>query len=425
MATENRIENSGIAGQVEQIKNAIADYPENRRATFEGSRPGMLHRLEVLLDYALLVFNSVPPELVSQDRINTISQRLQNLLEHARTVEPQHYTIEYLDQAIEAVANDLTTWPLAVSEDWRSAVSNAATVYRRAVGRQTANINAAIEDSRRQLRDLNRQIAQVRQDSQDLAQARGQEIELERRGAGEREAALQTSITRLTQQVSATEARLDKQVARFDEDFSSGQEARRGEYAALIKKHDETLALISHSADDQAKSIIEKLETRLDESAKLLSHLAGGVTGSAYGAEAIRQGKTADRLRWIALGFGVAAAGAALWLAHDATTGSEVNWQVVSGRLALSALFAGLASYMATQSQRHRRREEEARHTELRLVVFDPFIRELSEADRLLVHKQLATSIFAPLESRPEKDEVVFSDQQVGFLQKLGEVFKR
>jgi hypothetical protein len=119
------------------------------------------------------------------------------------------------------------------------------------------------------------------------------------------------------------------------------------------------------------------------ETADLVSTLGTGATAGRYGEEVKDQRAAADRWRQIAVVFAVLAVlvglMTAIWEHQDTEN--------LIGKLAVGVAFGAVAGYAAKQSGRHRDREERARHRQLELRAFGPFIEqldpELKQAERV------------------------------------------
>jgi hypothetical protein len=83
----------------------------------------------------------------------------------------------------------------------------------------------------------------------------------------------------------------------------------------------------------------------------------------------------------------------AIWGVIHAQQNSGDTADVLAKGLA-SFVFFGIAGYLATQSGKHRDREERARRRELELAAFGPFIGDLSEEKQEALVEKLADRIF-------------------------------
>ncbi|HYP23643.1 MAG TPA: hypothetical protein VEV43_08725, partial [Actinomycetota bacterium] len=135
------------------------------------------------------------------------------------------------------------------------------------------------------------------------------------------------------------------------------------------------------------------------------------------------QKKVADTLRWVAILIGLAASGLAVWTVLAAADTTSVARLV--GKVVAAIALYGVAGYVASQSAAHRRREEHAKRRELDLVAFGPFIADLEEPDRQLARKELVAKLFGNDALDDEKKGGVLTQENVGLLGQLWEIFSK
>jgi hypothetical protein len=93
------------------------------------------------------------------------------------------------------------------------------------------------------------------------------------------------------------------------------------------------------------------------------------------------QSKAANAWRWIALTLGALAIAVALVTALQHP--DDLRWEGLVAKLAVSALFGGLATYAGKQSGLHRGREAVAKELALDLAAIGPFLNQLPEDQRV------------------------------------------
>jgi hypothetical protein len=251
------------------------------------------------------------------------------------------------------------------------------------------------------LRNLEKEFEEVR------SRMRGFEDEVEKRSGewGEERIDLELKIKELGETIDRQEGRLDAAIENYQEQFSTAQEKRSEEYrhqlSALESQGTELVkeAQLGYERQTegiwlQANELKEGLEAELVKAKEIASFVGGANTGAGYGNEAKDQKKTADRLRWGAIAFGVAAAGLAVWAIIHAQQSDDPSVTVVLAKALGSLIFAGLAGYVATQSAHHRSREESARQRELDLLALPAIIATLPEDQKEDITGEVATRLF-------------------------------
>lgn len=137
--------------------------------------------------------------------------------------------------------------------------------------------------------------------------------------------------------------------------------------------------------------------------------------------EAKAQGGQADRWRAIAIGLGVATAIAAAYVLVEFPETSIDTWQLVIGKVAVGLTVGAVAGYAASQSARHRRREERAKHLELNLETFGRLSSELGPENLEVARSALVDTMLKVDEvgsgGHPGKDSI--SDDQINVIGRL------
>ena len=183
----------------------------------------------------------------------------------------------------------------------------------------------------------------------------------------------------------------DEQMARLRKELA---ESRHEHAAALQAELDEfrgKLAQAQKQACDDVEHSLAEIRRMEMESAALVGSI--GLAGAAelYHEQGRRQGRAAGILR----GLSVLTALAAVAVAMVTTAGTEPTAESLIANLFASLLLAGLAAYLALQSERHRTRERHASALHLDLVAFSPFIEALPPEQRTEERVIMTRKLFA------------------------------
>jgi hypothetical protein len=104
-----------------------------------------------------------------------------------------------------------------------------------------------------------------------------------------------------------------------------------------------------------------------------------------------------------------------------------VTIEGVLGRLAVTAILGGIATYASKQSSLHRRLENRSRRLELELTVFPPFIEGLDPVVKTTLRTDFVGRLFkgadAPDEGSP--DDVAITADQVSLFGHMVDVFQK
>jgi hypothetical protein len=418
-----RIDDADFPAAVATARQRMAEIPaKDRELLAERGEPELLERIDTLMDRLLVVTASVPPEAVSERYIRDLQDKLEAVFERLGGMHPDPHPndITLLISATEALAEELAAWPATTSED---RTTQAASTYRRSIGQQLATVRTELDELASAA-----EVARA-----DLAAAR-EEDERKRHEAVD---GVTTTLANLTRQADAFEARLeslgsqaeqaqgrtDAAIARFEGQFSESEATRRAEAQAQAQAMTKRLEEIVSKLDVEADDAIAGIQAQEAKAGDMVSAFAAAGTANAYGKEAKEQAGIANNWRLLAVVLATAAVLIALALLvfeDKKHTAAEAI-----GRAAVVLALGGVAGYAARQSARHRRREEVARHRELDIVVFGPFIRDLPEDKQTDARMQLVGRTFGQdLSTAPTSGTSVgLTDEDINLISKLGDVF--
>jgi hypothetical protein len=199
--------------------------------------------------------------------------------------------------------------------------------------------------------------------------------------------------------------RLDQAIENNQKQFSEAQERRNEEHRQLLSDAEARTTDLEKQLKGEfdeavsgthvrAEETLNALQRELVKAQEITSFVGGTSTAAGYGKEANAQKRIADGLRWLAIFFGLLAAGLAVWAVIHAEQQSNPPLSVVLAKAVGSLVFAGLAGYVATQSGHHRLREEQARRRELDLLALPAFIATLPEEEKEEITGQVASKLF-------------------------------
>lgn len=198
--------------------------------------------------------------------------------------------------------------------------------------------------------------------------------------------ATQASVVALEERIAQGETRLDAALTANNETFNAGQTTRDGEFKTWLDEREKGFAKLAAphltaitAADADARehlSVISGLRTSTVE----MSHLAAGdILADQYGEYA----KSERRASYIAYAIGVLAALGSILIILLAfgTIDSELAWQNVTLKLALTAAAGGLAAVAFRFGGQAVRRATSFKRQELELRALQPFLKDVDGAD--------------------------------------------
>jgi hypothetical protein len=431
---EGRISNAGFEDRISAIRSVRHGMSDEFLATVDAADEGIVDRLDLALDKTLVVISTVVNPMLTPRRwiddlvdvLDKLKVAVDALAGLEEVTEPE---VNALSAAVEGLTGELFYWPRSADADWREAVTQAASTYRRSAGQQLASLYAEIEEAGQEL-------AAIREEAQTLSASNAQSNAEAMSTLHDRleefsvqMSALDTQRQAISDQVARSAERADQAIARFQEQFSAAQEARTTEHQARLNELATRADEARSELREKAEADIAAINAQVAEAEDLVSVFAAGGTANAYSKEANDQAKLADTWRGWAIVLAVTAAIATATLLFTETgKDGATNWSVVIGKAAIGLALGGLASYAARQSARHRAREEAARRLELIIVAFGPFARELTNEEKQDESRiKVMDAIFLRPVDRPKLDGGTKSitDEQINMLGKLFDLFTR
>jgi len=215
---------------------------------------------------------------------------------------------------------------------------------------------------------------------------------------------LTSEIEALRQQGEAQKARLDKNIAEYQQQFSQAEQSRRQHYDEIINLQTAEFEKMYAEKIDDMKSLQDELSRKADqhlaqiqksqEDASKIVRIIGniGVTGNFQRIADIEE-KAADLFRWIAIacmGLMLVVILFILYNVHQA----NFSWQIASFRAVIALAFGIPAWYCGSESARHRAVADRNRRIELELASIHPYLDKLPTLKSQEIIEKLAPQYF-------------------------------
>jgi hypothetical protein len=381
---EDRLNNALLPQKIGEVEERLNNLNTEAADRAQEQAPDGPERVVAVLEQATTVIGIAKPELLSQGQINQMAETLDLLGQRIQSFEANEFQWSEVDGVADTLLDRLSGWPQAggIPPD---EVKEAASRFRRSAGMLLANLEAEASAVRN--------LIEQQQTSANELQAKTDEIK----------SATDTEIESLRAIIEEQKARLDEAIRANQGQFSEAQERRVAEFRDQLTEFEARMSQLQSQATDTLKSQEERLEQdidgahteiqeKLDEAERIVGAIATTGTVGGFQREAGSQKETADKLRVGALATAaVAAVIAILGVIHASNGGNGTD---VAAKALASFVFFGIAGYLATQSGKHRDREERAQRLELELAAFGPFINDLPEDKQNDLVEKLADRIF-------------------------------
>jgi hypothetical protein len=184
--------------------------------------------------------------------------------------------------------------------------------------------------------------------------------------------------------------------------------------------------MTAEDTQQRVADLIQKMEAELAKAQGITSFIGSTGTSAGFRDEADAQRRAANWLRFIAILFGLAAAGLAIWAVIHAERSDNPSLTVVIAKTLGSLVFVGIAGYIANQSGHHRTREEKARRRQLDLVALPPFIAALPEDQKEDITREAATTLFVTPPALPDgKQDAALTKESISLVGLLLDAIRR
>lgn len=214
----------------------------------------------------------------------------------------------------------------------------------------------------------------------------------------------ETEIQRLIKLIEGKENEIQNLNSTFQTDFNNIKSEHnqsfandKKSYRAEIDKAKESfkteIEKLKNGIDKDTISIIEQLETKLEEAKKLVNLIGNvGITGN-YQNIANNHKSSADFWRIMAIVFMSIFSLLLVWTIIDLSS-DGFDWVKSTIRLVAAAALSYPATYAARESSKHRKLETLNRNAELELASINPFIEGLSDDKKQVIKEKLVEKYF-------------------------------
>lgn len=414
---QERLDQQDLPGRISRAHQVVESIPDELRAQIDASYPEYLNRFRNVLDYSLTVVGPANGELLSDQTLNTTVQQLDQFVAYAEAmIEQSTITqVPQMEVAINGLLSSLASWP-TIAGPKKQEVAQTVGAFRRSLEAEATKIQSALED-------VSNQVTSLEQKLTEAAPELNAQVAAAQQTLTQQVEQLDTRLTDVKTSIESEKARVDQLAAQQQQQFSDAQDQRTKEHDSTVAAWREAFGTLERETKTTFGEVLETIEAHQTRAEELVGYIAATGTASAYGKEANQQAGVANWLRYAAIGVGAVASIFAIWAVRH---GLADNQNVASGiakTLTALALY-GIAGYLASQSGRHRRREEIAKSRELDLLAFDSFVAPLDETERQKVRSALADRIFGRDWGSAEGEPAITQDN-ITLVSRLFDLFNK
>lgn len=332
-----------------------------------------------VLGYARVALETSDAALLSDQAhqliSNALSQFTGNPAQAALSGDP------WSSSLIDAVA----ALPVARDRMVDQAVKDAAANFQRSAQQRLNAFGQGVSDAQAELETVKTTIetrkAELGTAIDERRSELATEIESLQSGFEEKLVAFQAQIE--SEQAALSTLRTSQTTA-----FDTAEEQRNTAAKERLAKAEAELEELQASSKREVEARVAEIRRMETESAQLVGAIGLAGTAERYGEEVKDQKHVADVWRRVTVVLALAAVIGVIVAVAEKHPVAET----FAGKLTLSAILGGIATYAARQSAYHRRREQRARDLQLELTAFAPFIEPLSaeqqEEERVIMTRK-------------------------------------
>lgn len=369
----------------EYIDNPAWDAIEDLIEKIDGVEPvnedenGQVDRL-ILTLRMVLGRRDTPSLFISPTMMSQLQTTVVQQLRPQIDAWTQNHQTVYLNSASSYLFNLLEVtrgWPISREQNLRNAA---------------ASLRETVKSSSSHLRSLQQAVEEASATFEEQLNSTHQRFDEREDQSIEQYRELEAKVTTANEELNELQTRVDNLVVQQQERFDKSEQARLETHQQLLAKHRAELASALDETDTSThqmlqnqlasgQALVEDLEELKRKASNVVSVVATSTTSEWYKLHADQQRKTADTMRWIAVGLFVTAfCVTAIWvflLDHESD-----SWKATVIKTTLTVSLLAAAAYLVNESSNHRDEEIKARSTELKLRALDPFIAPLAENQR-------------------------------------------
>lgn len=344
-------------------------------------------RARKVMKYIDSVMEQVDPELMPLALLETLNQHATNGISEAnnfkanQNIGHMQNVNSYLDSALVLFSQT----PFILSAQQKGAVSKAASAYSETIDQHLSRLKTIVDEEIGGIEDSVTQIQET---------LTGHE----------------KSLLGINEQINTITQNIQVQTAQFNTQFQTGEKNRGDKFDAALskleKRIDDEVLRLGTKADSEFErlatksvTIIEVLVKLQDDASKVFNVVVNTLQAGAYSSYANEEKKSANNLRWAAIGMMIVAVAIMVVpefmniLAHF--EGYSMDWQKILGRVPLSAILFIPAFYFARESNKHRNTEVQNRRREHILSTIDPYLALLPKDTAEKIKVDVAKGIFS------------------------------
>jgi hypothetical protein len=296
------------------------------------------------------------------------------------------------------ILDALSRLPVARGREAEQAAKDSAATFQRSAQQRLAALRNQIGAARAELRKIEEAIQSGKDELASTIDERRTEIATKVESL---QAEFAEKLAEFGAQLEAERTGFSELRTSQTQTFESSQSEQSASTRETLEKFEVQAEEILNQAKKDVDERVAEIQRMETESSALVGAIGLAGTAERYGEEVAEQKRVADMWRrgTVALAL-LAVIGVIV-----AVTEKHPVAETFAGKLVLSLILGGIATYAARQSGYHRRREHHARDLQLELTAFSPFIEPLAPEQQEEERVIMTRKTFGKTTAAPAPDE--------------------
>jgi hypothetical protein len=256
--------------RVAGVRSHLATWSDANRQAVDAEDDDILERVEQLLDEVLVVTSVQNEIVIPRGVIGSLTNAVVavdaalTVLDGVDSTTVTVALVSGLTNAAETLASNLFQWPPRIDgENWREAVTQAASTYRRSAGQQLAGLNTEIDAAKAELARIEQFSIDLVNKTRELADERTAELTTQLTDLEAQSVTTKATVTAASTQVQAAIDRSESAIGTQQQQFAEAQEERSKAFTEAQEERTNTAKANLAQRDADAIAIIQELELRL------------------------------------------------------------------------------------------------------------------------------------------------------------------
>jgi hypothetical protein len=297
-------------------------------------------RLQEVLAYMRLVLETTDAALIAPPLVPQLEGALSQFVDSPGAVYQEFAA--WLGVLLDCIAR----LPVARGREFEQQAKDAAATFQRSARQRFASLDGEARSIQQEIATARAQMdaidSEIKTASAQRLDELGSSIDEIRTGFEQRLQGYESNLE--TEREEGLRLRGEQAAA-----FQNAEAERAAKAEEQLSGSRSNLELQLAGSKREVAALVDEIRRMKDDSEKLVGVIGAVGTAERYGQDAKEQRKIADFWRWVTVAFGLSAIGGVIAAILESNPAAETY----AGKIALSVVLGGVATYAANQSKSH------------------------------------------------------------------------